>query len=68
LSESGRGLFIVSSLSHDFHVSKRPQGGSHARAVLSWQRRRLSRGGNINSSGSLLHALTDPATIIAVST
>jgi PAS domain S-box-containing protein len=34
-SESGRGLFIISKLSDDFHVSKRPGGGSHARVVLS---------------------------------
>ncbi len=34
-SESGRGLFIISSMSDDFSVSKRPSGGSHARAVLS---------------------------------
>jgi PAS domain S-box-containing protein len=67
LSESGRGLFIVSSLTHDFHVSKRPEGGSHARAVLSWQRRRLTRTESINTSGPLLYALTDPATIVSVS-
>jgi PAS domain S-box-containing protein len=34
-SESGRGLFLISELSQDFHVTKRPTGGSHARAVLS---------------------------------
>lgn len=34
-SESGRGLYIVSSLTQDFHVSRRASGGSHARAVLS---------------------------------
>ena len=34
LSESGRGLFIISALTHDFRVSKRANGGSHARAVL----------------------------------
>ena len=34
-SESGRGLFMISRLSEDFSVSKRPAGGSHARAVLS---------------------------------
>ncbi len=37
-SESGRGLFIISLLSEDFSVSKRPAGGSHARAVLALQR------------------------------
>jgi anti-sigma regulatory factor (Ser/Thr protein kinase) len=34
-SESGRGLFIISELSDDFSVAKRPQGGSHARAVIA---------------------------------
>ncbi|MDP9105566.1 MAG: SpoIIE family protein phosphatase, partial [Candidatus Eremiobacteraeota bacterium] len=41
LSESGRGLFIVSALTHDFRVSKGHAGGSHARAVLRTQRRQL---------------------------
>lgn len=40
-SESGRGLFLVSTLTQDFHVSKRPNGGSHARAVLTIDRGRL---------------------------
>ena len=35
LSEQGRGLYIVSRLTKEFNVSKRPHGGSHARAVLS---------------------------------
>jgi serine phosphatase RsbU (regulator of sigma subunit)/anti-sigma regulatory factor (Ser/Thr protein kinase) len=34
LSEHGRGLFIVSRLTEEFHVTRRPHGGSHARAVL----------------------------------
>lgn len=34
LSEHGRGLYIVSRLTAEFHVSRRPNGGSHARAVL----------------------------------
>ncbi len=38
LSERGRGLFIVWSLSEDFNVTKRFDGGSHARAVLSVRR------------------------------
>ncbi len=41
LSESGRGLFIVSALTHDFRISKEPKGGSHARAVLRMQSRQL---------------------------
>lgn len=36
LSERGRGLFIVSRLTQDFHVTRRPHGGSHARAVLAF--------------------------------
>jgi serine phosphatase RsbU (regulator of sigma subunit)/anti-sigma regulatory factor (Ser/Thr protein kinase) len=36
LSESGRGLFIVRSLTHDLNVTRRSDGGSHARAVLSF--------------------------------
>jgi PAS domain S-box-containing protein len=38
LSERGRGLFIVWSLSEDLNVTKRFDGGSHARAVLSVRR------------------------------
>ena len=34
-SESGRGLFLVSTLTENFAVSKRLCGGSHARAVLA---------------------------------
>jgi anti-sigma regulatory factor (Ser/Thr protein kinase) len=41
LSESGRGLFIVSALTHDFRISKDPRGGNHARAVLRMQSRQL---------------------------
>ena len=33
-SERGRGLFIVSRFVEEFHVARRPNGGSHARAVL----------------------------------
>lgn len=35
LSEHGRGLYIVDRLTDEFHVNRRPHGGSHARAVLS---------------------------------
>ncbi|MFY9666151.1 MAG: SpoIIE family protein phosphatase [Candidatus Cybelea sp.] len=38
LSERGRGLFVVWSLSEDLNVTKRFDGGSHARAVLSVRR------------------------------
>jgi len=37
MSESGRGLFIVSQLTHEFSVTKRHPRGSHARAVLTKQ-------------------------------
>jgi serine phosphatase RsbU (regulator of sigma subunit)/anti-sigma regulatory factor (Ser/Thr protein kinase) len=37
LNESGRGLFIVSSLAQEFAVDERPGGGSHARAILPFQ-------------------------------
>jgi anti-sigma regulatory factor (Ser/Thr protein kinase) len=33
-AESGRGLYLVASLADDFHVTRRPGNGSHARAVL----------------------------------
>jgi PAS domain S-box-containing protein len=42
-SESGRGLFMISLLSDDFSVAKRPTGGSHARAVLALYRRPFRR-------------------------
>ena len=41
LSESGRGLFIVSALTQDFRVAKGVNGGSHARAVLRMRSRQL---------------------------
>jgi serine phosphatase RsbU (regulator of sigma subunit)/anti-sigma regulatory factor (Ser/Thr protein kinase)/CHASE3 domain sensor protein len=40
LSERGRGLFLVWSLSEDFNVTKRADGGSHVRVVLSPRRKR----------------------------
>ena len=50
-SESGRGLFLISALTQDFHVSKRPNGGSHARAVLTLDRVRLaSQGGTVENA------------------
>ncbi len=42
LSERGRGLYIVSALADDLTVTRRPHGGSHARAVLSLTERTLS--------------------------
>jgi serine phosphatase RsbU (regulator of sigma subunit)/anti-sigma regulatory factor (Ser/Thr protein kinase) len=40
-AESGRGLFIVSHVTRDFTITRRPSGGSHARAVLPFAVRRL---------------------------
>jgi serine phosphatase RsbU (regulator of sigma subunit)/CHASE3 domain sensor protein/anti-sigma regulatory factor (Ser/Thr protein kinase) len=40
LSERGRGLFLVWSLSDDFNVTKRIDGGSHVRVVLTPRRKR----------------------------
>jgi PAS domain S-box-containing protein len=37
MSESGRGLFIVSQLTREFNVTRRHPRGSHARAVLDKQ-------------------------------
>ena len=34
LSESGRGLYIVSEMTDEFSVARGPHGGSHARVVL----------------------------------
>jgi anti-sigma regulatory factor (Ser/Thr protein kinase) len=41
MSESGRGVFIVAALTHDFRIAKGPNGGSHARAVLRMRSRQL---------------------------
>ena len=40
MSAGGRGLFIVRAMSRDLVVTKRPGGGSHARAVLPFTVRR----------------------------
>jgi PAS domain S-box-containing protein len=34
-SETGRGLFLISALSEEFNVTRRPEGGSHARVLLT---------------------------------
>ncbi len=44
LSERGRGLFLVWSLSDDFNVTKRADGGSHVRVVLTPRRKRGQNG------------------------
>lgn len=41
LSESGRGLFLVSRLTENFNVSRRAGGGSHSRAVLAFEAPRV---------------------------
>lgn len=33
-AESGRGLYLITALAEEFHVSRRPKHGSHARVVL----------------------------------
>jgi serine phosphatase RsbU (regulator of sigma subunit)/anti-sigma regulatory factor (Ser/Thr protein kinase) len=44
LSERGRGLFLIWSMSEDFNVTKRADGGAHARVVLSPRRKRSADG------------------------
>jgi anti-sigma regulatory factor (Ser/Thr protein kinase) len=44
LSERGRGLFLIWSMSEDFNVTKRTVGGAHARVVLSPRRKRGHEG------------------------
>ncbi len=58
LSERGRGLFLIWSMSEDFNVTKRADGGAHARVVLSPRRKRSAGGvGHPNAVAS-----TDTAT------
>jgi PAS domain S-box-containing protein len=64
LSESGRGLFIVSALTHDFRVSTRGAGGSHARAVLRTQGRQLVPSGDGVFSGTPLFSLGERIGIV----
>ena len=64
LSESGRGLFIISALTHDFRVSLGAKGGSHARAVLRMQSRQLVDTHVNVFSGAPLHAFDDRVGII----
>jgi PAS domain S-box-containing protein len=40
MQENGRGLFIICSIADDFTISRRPDGGSHARAVIAGRIRR----------------------------
>ena len=44
LSERGRGLFLIWSMSEDFNVTKRAAAGAHARVVLSPRRKRNQEG------------------------
>jgi anti-sigma regulatory factor (Ser/Thr protein kinase) len=41
MSESGRGLYIAKSLAREFSVGQRPDGGSHARVVLTARKGRF---------------------------
>jgi anti-sigma regulatory factor (Ser/Thr protein kinase) len=65
MSESGRGLFIVSALTHDFRVAKGANGGSHACAVLRMRSRQLvdlGAGGDSGMAGAfgeLIGFMTD---------
>jgi serine phosphatase RsbU (regulator of sigma subunit)/anti-sigma regulatory factor (Ser/Thr protein kinase) len=43
MSDSGRGLFIVRSLISDLNITRRADGGSHARAVLPFTIRARGR-------------------------
>lgn len=52
-AETGRGLFIVRALTAEFNASRRPDGGSHARAVLfvdRFQSRPARRTPSVNSA------------------
>lgn len=40
-SETGRGLFLISTLAEDFNVTRGPNGGTHARAIISLSKHRL---------------------------
>jgi signal transduction histidine kinase/serine phosphatase RsbU (regulator of sigma subunit) len=59
-AESGRGLYLITMLTEDFHVTKRPERGSHARAVLSLDRHRLANASSGPDRGGLLDALMTP--------
>lgn len=55
LSERGRGLFLVWTLSEDFNVDVRPSGGAHARVVLPVRRPAVASGragGTVGTLGS----------------
>ena len=57
LSERGRGLFLVWSLSDDFNVTKRTDGGSHVRVVLT-PRRKHGRNGVVARAAAPLNAVS----------
>jgi len=58
LSERGRGLFLVWSMSEDFNVTKRLDGGAHVRVVLSPRRKRGMNGvANARAAASPADAL-----------
>jgi serine phosphatase RsbU (regulator of sigma subunit)/anti-sigma regulatory factor (Ser/Thr protein kinase)/CHASE3 domain sensor protein len=41
MSETGRGLFLISALAEEFNVTKRPGGGAHVRVVLPTRTSRM---------------------------
>jgi len=51
MSESGRGLYITTTLARDVSVVERPGGGSHARVVLAARKRRIQPRDSAPSSG-----------------
>jgi PAS domain S-box-containing protein len=55
LSESGRGLFIVRSLTHALTVTRRHDGGSHARAVLPFAIRGRHPKSRVQASNVVFH-------------
>jgi len=65
LSESGRGLFIARSLTHDLNVTRRNDGGSHARAVLSFAIRARQLESRIPADSLPLIAGLNPAPLRA---
>jgi hypothetical protein len=53
-AENGRGLFLIAALTVDFTVSGRPDGRSHARAVL----RGASSGSDVRIASSRACAMS----------
>ncbi len=43
MSESGRGLYITKMLAREIGIVQRPDGGNHARAILSVRKKSIAR-------------------------